>query len=387
MKLPKKNLNGFSILGLLFVVVFAVGVSAQTTAFNYQGRLTDGSSAANGTYEMQFRLLNASSGGTQVGSTITNNSVTVTNGIFYVSLDFGSSPFSGGANRWLEIGVRKASDPPGFTILTPLQPITSSPYAVYTLGAASADSLSANCVNCIQNSMLAPNSVTTSKVANGTVTTAKLTLDAVTTAQIFDGTITNADINAAAAIDGTKITGSTIANLNASNLASGTVADARLSSSVTLQGNTVNAANGLVKLDASAKLPAVDGSQLTNITASSGGLAVFNIAAGNTYAIATGGIGNSATRTFVGLFGGANGTGTTVTITLPPANSYPAGTVLRISATDYITAAPSVQYQRTGTTSDLLHGFNQGTGAAGPGFPGTLSSWATDGVSNWYKVG
>jgi hypothetical protein len=52
---------------------------------------------------------------------------------------------------------------------------------------------------------------------------------------------------------------------NASNITSGTLGDARLSSAVTTQGNTFNAANKLVQLDATAKLPAVDGSNLTNL--------------------------------------------------------------------------------------------------------------------------
>ena len=52
---------------------------------------------------------------------------------------------------------------------------------------------------------------------------------------------------------------------NASNIASGTLADARLTSAVTKQGNTFNGASQLVQLDASAKLPAIDGSQLTNL--------------------------------------------------------------------------------------------------------------------------
>ena len=52
---------------------------------------------------------------------------------------------------------------------------------------------------------------------------------------------------------------------NASNIASGTLSDSRLSSAVTTQGNTFNGVSQLVKLDASAKLPAVDGSNLTNL--------------------------------------------------------------------------------------------------------------------------
>ena len=60
---------------------------------------------------------------------------------------------------------------------------------------------------------------------------------------------------------------------NASNIASGTLSDSRLSSAVTTQGNTFNGVSQLVKLDASAKLPAIDGSNLTNlpISPSTGG--------------------------------------------------------------------------------------------------------------------
>jgi hypothetical protein len=60
---------------------------------------------------------------------------------------------------------------------------------------------------------------------------------------------------------------------NASNIASGTLADARLTSAVTKQGNTFNGASQLVQLDASTKLPAIDGSNLTNlpISPSTGG--------------------------------------------------------------------------------------------------------------------
>jgi hypothetical protein len=51
----------------------------------------------------------------------------------------------------------------------------------------------------------------------------------------------------------------------ASNIASGILSDSRLSSNVTLQGNTFNGVNQLLKLDGSGKLPAVDGSQLTGL--------------------------------------------------------------------------------------------------------------------------
>lgn len=126
-------------LSAFAVVLCGSGVGAQTTVFTYQGRLTDGSTAASGTYQMQFSLYDAASGPTQIGSTITDSNVAVTNGIFTVQLSFAAPNAFDGSPRWLEIAVRKASDPPGFTPLTPRQPITSSPYSIRTLSAAVAD--------------------------------------------------------------------------------------------------------------------------------------------------------------------------------------------------------------------------------------------------------
>src|SRR2546427_9529810 len=93
---------------ILLVVVLTMGAStafAQTSSFTYQGRLTDGGSAANGNYDLQFALFDSLSGGAQIGSTQTLNTLAVSNGVFTVSLDFGPSRFSG-ASRFLEISAR-----------------------------------------------------------------------------------------------------------------------------------------------------------------------------------------------------------------------------------------------------------------------------------------
>ena len=132
------------ILLTLIVLVFSLTNFAQTAAFNYQGKLTDGSLPASGTYQMQFALFDASTGNTQIGSTVTNNSVTVSSGIFSVQLDFGANAFPGDA-RYLEIAVKKASEPT-YTILGPRQAIDSVPYAVRALSAANADT-STNATN------------------------------------------------------------------------------------------------------------------------------------------------------------------------------------------------------------------------------------------------
>ena len=124
---------------LMFVALFAATTFAQNTTFTYQGRLTDSTLPASGTYQMKFSVWDAVTLGTQQGTTVTNNAVTVANGVFAVQLDFTATPFATGANRWIEVAVRKLADPPGFTTLTPRQPVTASPYATRSLSASSAD--------------------------------------------------------------------------------------------------------------------------------------------------------------------------------------------------------------------------------------------------------
>lgn len=110
-------------------------VSAQTTEFRYQGSLRNGGTVANGNYDLEFALFTSLAGGTQLGQTVSVPNVTVTNGIFAASLNFGNE-FTG-AGRFLEIRVRPSGGG-SFTTLSPRQAITSSPYAVRSLSADSA---------------------------------------------------------------------------------------------------------------------------------------------------------------------------------------------------------------------------------------------------------
>ena len=127
-----------AVLLLLSTVIVS---QAQTPAFTYQGRLSDGGVAANGTYDLRFALFDNLAGATQIGTTQTVSSVAVVAGIFSVSLDFGASAFSG-ANRWLEISARLTGTP-SFTTLSPRQPISSTPYAIRALTAATAENVAA----------------------------------------------------------------------------------------------------------------------------------------------------------------------------------------------------------------------------------------------------
>lgn len=115
--------------------------ATQTTAFTYQGKLSDSGSPASGSYDLQFTLWDANTGGTQQPQpspvTVTLPSVAVTNGVFTVQLDFGAAAFPG-ADRFLEISVKGPSDS-GYTTLAPRQQVTSTPYAIRSISAASAD--------------------------------------------------------------------------------------------------------------------------------------------------------------------------------------------------------------------------------------------------------
>src|ERR1700730_16370883 len=99
----KRKTDRFTCTALLLLLLWFAGASsrafAQGTAFTYQGRLQDSGANANGSYDFQFTLWDALSGGTQQPQptpvTVTKTNVAVANGIFSVQLDFGASAFPG----------------------------------------------------------------------------------------------------------------------------------------------------------------------------------------------------------------------------------------------------------------------------------------------------
>ncbi len=111
---------------------------AQGTAFTYQGQIANNGSPANGNFDFTFALFNNSSTNTgQIGSTLTDLDVGVTNGLFTVTLDFG--PVFAGNSNWLSIAVR-TNGGDTFAALNPLQQLTPTPYAIYAPNAGTAAS-------------------------------------------------------------------------------------------------------------------------------------------------------------------------------------------------------------------------------------------------------
>jgi YVTN family beta-propeller protein len=125
----KRWIKWFVLCALLLRVVSSVGAQAPLgTAFTYQGRLVDGDSPANGSCDLRFILYDAAVDGSPVGSVITQEDVTVTDGLLAVELDFGSGTFAGDA-RYLEIAVRPGDSTDPHTVLGPRVALTATPYA------------------------------------------------------------------------------------------------------------------------------------------------------------------------------------------------------------------------------------------------------------------
>lgn len=126
MKLLRRVMHGC----MLFCAISGPwsSVRAQGTAFTYQGRLNHDGIPANGLHDFQFSLWAAASGAPQVGSTVPVLSVSVTNGLFAVLLDFGPGCFTG-PDRWLQIAAR-TNGAAGYDVLSPRQLLSPAPYAI-----------------------------------------------------------------------------------------------------------------------------------------------------------------------------------------------------------------------------------------------------------------
>jgi Chaperone of endosialidase len=192
----------FHLLALLLLSTLNPQLSAAPlgTAFTYQGRLADGGNSASGSYDLKFTLYDDASGGS-VSGVLTNAATPVTNGLFTVTLDFGAV-FDGTA-LWLEIAVR-TNGAGAFTQLNPRQPLTPAPFAFYALTASNAVTagVASNLLGVLPGAQLAGN-------YSGALN--------------FDNTGNSFSGN-----------GAGLTALNANNLASGTVDDARLSANVAL---------------------------------------------------------------------------------------------------------------------------------------------------------
>jgi len=116
--------NRFLALLLLFA---ATAAAAQTdTTFTYQGTLTDQGAPANGLYDIAVDVHDAPSGGNVLGARIEYPDVPVTDGLFTLQIDLGTSHY-GVREIWLEIRVDTVR-------LLPRQHLTPAPFALHARG-------------------------------------------------------------------------------------------------------------------------------------------------------------------------------------------------------------------------------------------------------------
>jgi hypothetical protein len=188
----KRPLFGLAAVAILSAFCLLPSAMAQGTAFTYQGRLNDGGSAANGSYDLTFTLFNTNITGSVLGI-VSNNATAVSNGLFTVTLDYGNQ--FDGTPRWIEISVR-TNGGSSFSTLSPRQQLRATPYAI-TAG---------NVTGVIPSTAVSGTYGSTVVFSNSAN-------------QFYGGFIGN---------------GAAVTNLNGSQISGGTVADARLSSNVAL---------------------------------------------------------------------------------------------------------------------------------------------------------
>jgi hypothetical protein len=122
---------------------------------------------------------------------------------------------------------------------TDIGTVSSGMIATGAVGTTKIDDLS------ITEGKIVSSAVTASKIATDAVTTAKIQDSAVTSAKIADGTIVNADINAAAAIAATKISGTAVTQadtgtVTSTMIANGTIVDADINSAAAIDKTKIS---------------------------------------------------------------------------------------------------------------------------------------------------
>lgn len=98
------------------------------TTFVYQGQLIESGVPTTGVYDFRFTLYAAQTGGDALGA-FPQESTILTNGLFKVSLDFGRT-VANSQETWLEIAVRPSGSGASYTVLSPRQRLTPTPYAI-----------------------------------------------------------------------------------------------------------------------------------------------------------------------------------------------------------------------------------------------------------------
>lgn len=166
--------------------------------------------------------------------------------------------------------------------------------------------------------------------------------------------------------------GSTLLNLDASNISAGTLNDLRLSNNVTLAGNTFNGALQLVQLDAAGAFTSIDAGNLTNLNGASVQGNIAGNAANVTGVVADANVDDALTinggtidNTVIGGTTPASGTFTTLNTTgavntdsLAVANSATIGNSLTVTGVTTLNGVTTINNSLTVTGAANLSSVN-----------------------------
>ncbi|MBI5773447.1 MAG: hypothetical protein HZA89_06860 [Verrucomicrobia bacterium] len=184
-----------AVVAALLALALPLG-AASPTAFTYQGRLKDDGVLVSGTYDLRFRLHDEETGGGNVSfydansvlvSALTNAPVYVTNGVFSVTLDFGSRPFTNNDVLWLGVAVRTNGSTGNYVNQSPRFKIAAVPYAVRAAVADAA--VTANSLSGTVSASQVSGTLTAAQLADGAITSDKLAAGSVTSTALAAGSV------------------------------------------------------------------------------------------------------------------------------------------------------------------------------------------------------
>jgi len=171
--------------------------AAVGSVYTYQGLLEDDGAAVS-SYDFEVYLFGQASGGAALAGPFAFDDVALDQGRFLLQIDPGPAVFDG-ADRWMELRVRRGAETGGYTQLLPRQRVFATPYAQHAGDADFAAQVGPGSVGTLE---LADGAVTGTKVDSATVqrrVTGACAVGAAITAVMADGQVSCAAIPAPAA--------------------------------------------------------------------------------------------------------------------------------------------------------------------------------------------